>query len=372
MEPTTTFAADHPRTHAAALALADGATDEGVVREHVSSLTLAEASAAPEDGISLLMLCAAAGHMSCCRVLIELGVPLDARDAFGCDALFYAVRHQQVDIVDSLLVARAPTDAFGKAGGSSLIEAATLGDARLCSLLCAAGADVNALDAFGFNAVQAALRTSRWEVLLVLGAWGTTWSRGHMASAEGGWHRIQSAGALEAGRSAFLLGVVGASNASLPLLADAMGATPLHACAERNWPDGVRFLLHARANLRARDSLGRDACHCAALKGHDRVVRILLLNGNSPRHAAKGGDRRTALMAAAAGSSVRSIFLLWEANADIAATDAAGDTALRIAIQEGGSAGVVALLAGLRRLRPRRGGHIFPIGAHKVIGLAAL
>ena len=161
------FATAWPRTRLAADAIV-AAADEAAATSAVARLSAEEASATPEDGISLLMLASAAGFTQCCMSLIAAGVPLEGRDAFGCDALFYAVRHQKLDIVDLLLVSKAPIDAFGKAGGSSLIEAATLGDARLASLLCAANADVDAQDAFGDSAVKAALRTSSWEVLLVL------------------------------------------------------------------------------------------------------------------------------------------------------------------------------------------------------------
>ena len=160
------FATAWPLTRLAADMIA--AADDAKAASAVASLSLEEASAVPEDGISLLMLASAAGFSKCCQSLIAAGVPLDARDAFGCDALFYAVHHQKVDVVDLLLISKAPIDAFGKAGGSSLIEAATLGDARLASLLCAANAVVDAQDAFGDSAVKAALRTSSWEVLLVL------------------------------------------------------------------------------------------------------------------------------------------------------------------------------------------------------------
>jgi hypothetical protein len=44
-----------------------------------------------------------------------------------------------------------------------------------------------------------------------------------MRCAEGGWHTAAAAGALEAGRAAFLLGVAGVSTACLPQLADADG-----------------------------------------------------------------------------------------------------------------------------------------------------
>ena len=157
----------------------------------------------------------------------------------------------------------------------------------------------------------------------------------------------QSAGALEAGRGAFLLGIAGVSNRSLPYLADGDGATPLHICADRNWPDGARFLLHAKADVRARDAQGRDACICAAARSHHRVVRVLLHNGYPPKSAATHGLRQTALMAAAQSNSVKSIVLLWEASCDVAATDSLGKTALHIAITQGASAGTVALLAGL-------------------------
>ena len=178
----------------------------------------------------------------------------------------------------------------------------------------------------GETAVRAALRSSNWEVARTLGAWGAQWSREDIAAAEGGWHRAQGAAALESGRTAVILGVVGASSASLAHLIDAEGTTALHVCARRGWADGARFLLHARAEPRAKDAADRDPAFVAARHGHHRVLRILMLNGAKAHAVCRDGQ--TLLMAAAAAGSVKGLAALWEAGAALHATEAEGRTAL--------------------------------------------
>ena len=315
----------------------------------VTALSSDEVAAVPDDGISLLMLACSAGAIECVKWLLEFGSDVGAVDMFGCDALFYAVRSRCQAVVDTLLQAGVPTDRMGKAGGSALIEAAVVGDVEIVSLLCAAAADPNAADAFGDNAVKAALRSSRWDVAALIGSYGAKWSKAEMACSEGGWHCKQAAAALEAGRSAYVLGIPGVSLRTLPFSIDADGRTPLHACALRNWPDGARWLLHARANPAARDARGRDAMYVAASRSHHVVLHMLIANGANP-HSTTRHESATPLMAAAAAGAPVCVVMLWRCLLDmeqLEATDVHGRTALRVAIAEGADVGTVALLMGL-------------------------
>ena len=321
--------------------------DEAAVVKLLSTLSPEAAATPAEDGMTLLMLAAAAGASAVCSALLRMEVDMDATDAFGLDALFHAVCHLRHSVVDLLLVAKASTEAQGKAGGTPLIEAASRADEHLVQLLCAARAGVDARDIVGDCAVKAGLRRSAWDVLMVLASFGATWGPDEMAASEGGWHSAQGAGALEAGRTAFVLGIEGCSARSLPMLVDADGTTPLHVCAMRNWQNGARVLLHAKANPRARDAEGRDACLLAARQCNHRVVRELLVNGASAKATSRHGGE-TALMAAAASSSVKAIAMLYEANAELEARDSKGRTALLVAVQRGASIGTVCLLVGLR------------------------
>lgn len=136
------FAAAWPSVHRAADAIVGlkHGDDESEVLSLLQRLSAESAAAAPADGITLLMLAAAAGASKCCGALVRACAPIAAVDAFGCDALYYAVRHSQAEVVDLLLLEGAPVDSRTGAGGTALIEAATLGDARIASLLCGAGA----------------------------------------------------------------------------------------------------------------------------------------------------------------------------------------------------------------------------------------
>lgn len=320
--------------------------DDAATAVDISSLASSTAALSLTVGQqTLLMLAAAAGLERCCEALLRAGADITAQDSFGFDALYYAVHGRRFAVIDLLLQAGAPVDAAqGEMGSSVLIEAAIIGEARIASLLCAARALPNALDASGsLNAVRAALRSSSWDVALVLGVWGAEWGRDEMACAEGGWHRAQGAAALEAGRTAVLLGVIGASAASLPALSDADGQTALHCAARRGWPDGCRHLLHARADPNARDREGHDACYvaaCAARRGsaHHRVVHTLLINGSNAKWQSPS-DGVTAFMAACAAGSVKVAVALWEHRADVHAVDSSGRTAFHhLALRKGSEA----------------------------------
>lgn len=100
-----------------------------------------------------------AGHPAVVQALIDAGADLEARcSAMGLTALAWSAGRQGgSDSAAALLRAGAQVDARqAKVGATPLMLAAGLGDTPVLRSLMEAGADVNAVDAFGRNALTRA------------------------------------------------------------------------------------------------------------------------------------------------------------------------------------------------------------------------
>ncbi len=237
---------------------------------------------------------AAAGDRNAVQSLLELGLPLDARDAQGCTALIRAAGGGFGDIALLLLARGADADtrsvsgmtALGaalNAGRLSLVErlmehgiavdqrlideatplmlAAALGRGDAVSRLLGFGADALARDAQGNTALHAAAQFA-------------------YTSAEPDQARLQIQQLLDAGAE------IDARNASgqTPLLV-LLGArnTPQSPPGTRVLPDLGGVLVHAGASLDVQDTRGVGVLHAAAMHGLLDTVRWLLRAGAEPR-----------------------------------------------------------------------------------------
>ena len=87
---------------------------------------------------------------------------LDARDANGCTALWFAASHGHYKLAKLLLASGADEDAQGEHGRTPLWMASLHGHLRVVDLLLSAGADANAGDRNGRNPLDVAL-AARYE-----------------------------------------------------------------------------------------------------------------------------------------------------------------------------------------------------------------
>jgi len=106
--------------------------------------------------------------------------------------------------------------------------------------------------------------------------------------------------------------------AYVSIVEDALGLRPLHSAAIRGHSRIVALLLERGAAVDARDSLGRTPLHYASAGGHDECVRILLgrdadpnardVKGITPLHlAAKWGNAETTDLLLSAGADPNAV-----------------------------------------------------------------
>lgn len=104
----------------------------------------AEIEAQDERGWSALSLAAWKGHASCVKKLIKEGAALEPKGGGRAPALHWAARRGREKIVGMLL----------EAGAAGLILAVRAGHARVARELLEAGADAEARDRRGWDAIE--------------------------------------------------------------------------------------------------------------------------------------------------------------------------------------------------------------------------
>ena len=149
----------------------------------------------------------------------------------------------------------------------------------------------------------------------------------HEAAAEGNVERVKEL--LEA-------------NPDLASVADDLGDNPLHCAAGRGQEAVIILLLSHRAEVNAKGAFDETPLHRAARQGHASAVELLLANKADVN--AQGIEGKTPLQVAVFNGHESVVRLLLANQADVDAKDAQGITALHLAAHRGDLATVRLLL----------------------------
>jgi uncharacterized protein len=117
----------------------------------------ADCNTSNEEGATLLMLAAGAGHIEMVEMLIAAGAEVDGTDARGWTALMkglfnYELNRGFPDVVSALIEAGADIEHQVSYGTRPLMIAAGYGEAGVVEVLLLAGVDVGAVNEGGRNA----------------------------------------------------------------------------------------------------------------------------------------------------------------------------------------------------------------------------
>jgi ankyrin repeat protein len=116
----------------------------------------------------MLIEAAKANDSAAALAAIQGKADVNAAESDGTTALHYAVYHDDVALVESLLKAGAKASVANKYGSTPLLEAAVRGDAVVIEKLVKAGAEVNAGNPDGQTPLMTLARTSNIEAAKIL------------------------------------------------------------------------------------------------------------------------------------------------------------------------------------------------------------
>ncbi len=185
------------------------------------------------------------------RILIPKMAQCDDIDLIGMSALHYAVRHHDLDICLALLEKNASIKIPNAQGHTALHYAVIQKFSASFKLLVEVGADEHQVGNNKYTAYVNQTDARGWTAL----------------------HHAAESGSIEA--VLFLIKHAGKLHAR-----DHYGRTPLHCAAMK----GHVRLIHALTSVDVRDlacHAGKTALHYAALSGHSNTVRVLLQMGAS-------------------------------------------------------------------------------------------
>jgi hypothetical protein len=343
--------ADPPRGVPALIAAAGAADDlPGLVR--LLTRHKADLNARDRLGRSALHSAALAGHAELAEALLAAGADVDARDSHGITPLMEAVRAGHNRVLQRLVFRKPKLDPVDPVGRSALVIACQSRQANEDSvrLLLALGADPDQPTREGKRAIDYALAAGRWPLVTLIDP-SFALPEALLDATGGGGGDDDGEGA-EVDRVALLAGALkheryGVAAELLavdPAAAQARAAVAL-ALADAH-PQALRWLLeHGLAT----DASGPDGAALAITLLRRRPLPAAALAILLERAAAVGGWPLVALLddqAAPAEPALEPLALaLLERGADAHARDAAGRSALQLAVRAGAGALVAALLA---------------------------
>ncbi|XP_076233420.1 E3 ubiquitin-protein ligase mind bomb 2 isoform X2 [Calliopsis andreniformis] len=246
-----------------------------------------------------LQVAAHQGQRDLCILLLDAGASLRAVDEDGDTPLHYAAFGNQPEIMELLLSRGASINAVNNGKCSALHVAVNKKHAQCVKILLRHNCDVNLQDSYGDTALHDAIGKDAIgkDALDIIDA---------LCSCE----RVDFT------------------------LRNKRGFNVLHhAALKGNAHATEKLVARARQLVDVKKEDGFAALHLAALNGHRDVAAILLSpNGGNAKVDLRNNRRQTPLHLATSQGHWAVVELLVHHNADIASTDADGDTVLHIAI----------------------------------------
>ncbi len=174
-----------------------------------------------------------------CQFLIQRGADANAKDKWGHTSLYYAIRKDNLDLMNILIANGAKVDIkhLGEATGETALHyAATTGKTEAVKLLLKAGANINAKDDRGRNVLHRAVQSADGEIVALLVGKG----------------------------------------AEIDAKDDESGFTALHHAARLGNTNAAEVLIAKGADINAKDKQGHTPLYVAV--NHDYQVAELLVN----------------------------------------------------------------------------------------------
>ena len=237
----------------------------------VEALIIAGAEAeACLDGKTLLMVAAERGDLATARVLLERGVPIEAKSGNKQTALHLAAASGHKPVVGLLIDRGAGKEAKDENGQTPLHLAAINGHNPVACLLIDRGADKEAKDNEGQRALHLAAANGHNEMIELLV------ERGANKNAKDvfGWGALHTAAWNDRGATIRMLAKsLGAKKEER----DRRGWTAFHVAAMNGCDNASRYLIeHLGAEKEAKDSAGWTALHFVAARGLEETAQLLI------------------------------------------------------------------------------------------------
>ena len=220
-------------------------------------------------------------------LLLEHGVPLEARSSIGSTALLLSAYHGTISFAECLLDHGADIHSTNDAGFTALHRAAREGHHEVVALLISKGADIHSTDNDGYTALHGAAFKDHHEIVALLISKG---ARLESRTKKYSYTPLHCSCFKEngPGGSAKLLLEAGVDKEAISGISSRRA---LHLAAVWGSLELVNELLAFEVEIDAATDEDWRALHYAKAWGHWRIIEALLAKGANPLLLTKAGDR---------------------------------------------------------------------------------